>query len=250
MKTKTIIVALVSVLLFTPALIAQESGSQLYTVIKHSVIPGKIDEYKELMKKFASACEQYGYPSSYYACQSTYPDFYYFYPLFNYHNVEKLRTESWKVISNMESDYAQRLFNTIESWDQFFIRRIDSLSYTPDNYSEIRDDLVYSEWWVNYYKVGTGEKYREAFKQAIIMNEKEHFDYPISRFQSDIGMNGPAIVTVFWGKNPSDLYNHVEKDWEILGEEVRAMIDDFRSTIRKFEKIPFWYQEELSFIIQ
>ena len=100
------------------------------------------------------------------------------------------------------------------------------------------------------YKIGTGEKYREAFKQAIIMDDRANFEYPISRFHSDIGMNGPAIVTVFWGKNAADLYSHVEKDWEILGDEVRKMIDDFRHNTRKFERIPFWYLKDLSFTIE
>lgn len=250
MKTKTTILICVSVLFFAHSVLAQEAGSQLYTAIKHSVKPEKIDEYKELMKKFASACEQYNYSFSYYACQSALPDFYYFYPLLNYNNVEKISNESWKIISDMESDYAQRLFDTIESWDQFFIRRIDSLSYEPENFMEIREDLIYSEWWVSNYEIGTGGKYREAFKQAIIMEDKANFEYPISRFQSDIGMKGPAIVTVFWGKNAADLHNYVEKDWEIIGDEVRAMINDFRHSTRKLEKIPFWYEEDLSYIIE
>ena len=60
-------------------------------------------------------------------------------------------------------------------------------------------------------------------------------------------MNGPAIITVFWGKNPADLYAHARKDWEMLGEEVREMINYLSSTTRKFEKIPFWRQKDLSY---
>ena len=79
------------------------------------------------------------------------------------------------------------------------------------------------------------------------MDRKGDFEYPIIRMQSDIGMNGPAIITVFWGKNPADLYAHARKDWEMLGEEVREMINYLSSTTRKFEKIPFWRQKDLSY---
>jgi hypothetical protein len=250
MKTTKLIFTFVLVLLFAPSVIAQETENQLFAALKHSVKPEKIDEYKELMKKFASACKEYNYPFSYSVWQSSLPDFYYFYPVKDYNTVEELNSEAWKIIPKMEPDYAKKLFETIESWDQFFLRGIDSLSYNPENGPIIGEDLVYAEWWVNNYKTWTGWKYRNAFKRAIEMNKKAKSEYPIYRLQSDIGMNGPAIITVFWGKNEADLNTHQDKNWENFGEEVQEMINDFRSTTRKFEKIPFWFQKDLSYSLE
>jgi len=246
MKTTTSIITFVIILVFSSAAVAQQTENQLFAAIKHTVKPEKIDEYKDLMKKFASACKEYDYPFIYSAWQSSFPDFYYFYPIKDYNTAVELNSEAWKIIPNMESDFAKNLFESIESWEQFFIRRIDSLTYNPENGPVVGVDLVYAEWWIHYNKTWTGWNYRNTFKKAIEMDKEANFDYPITRFQSDIGMKGPAIITVFWGKNMADLYNHAQKDWEILGDDVREMINNFDSTTRKFEKIPFWFQKDLS----
>jgi len=247
MKTTKIIFVFLAVLLFAPSVIAQQMENQLYYVTKYTVKPEKIDEYKELMKKFASACKEYNYPFSFSTWQSSYPDFYYFYPVKDYNTIEEMGSAAWKIVPKLESDYAKKLFETIESWNQFFLRGIDSLSYNPENGPVIGEDLVYAEWWVNYHKTWTGSKYRNAFKQGVEILKKAKSEYPIYRFQSDIGMNGPAIITVFWGKNEADLNTHQDKGWENFGEEVQEMFNDFSSTTRKFEKIPFWYQKDLSY---
>ena len=150
----------------------------------------------------------------------------------------------WKIIPKLGSDYAKKLFETFESWDQLIIRSIDSLSYKPETSVE---GLVYAEWWINYYKPWNGMKYRKTFGRAVEMQKEANFKYPVNRFQGGIGMNGPVIITIFWGKNPADLYTHLAENWENLGEEVQKMINDFSSTTRKFEKIPFWRQKDLSY---
>jgi len=250
MKITKIIFAFLLVLLFAPSVIAQQTENQLFYTLKHTVKPEKIDEYKKLMKNFTSACKEHNYPFTIYGFQSLLPDFYYFYPVKDYNAVEEAGSEAWEIVPKLESDYAKKLFETIESWDNFFLRGIDSLSYNPENGPVIGEDLVYAEWWVSYHKTWTGMKYRNTFKRAIEMEKKANYEYPIYRFQNDIGMNGPAIITVFWGKNTADLYTHLAKDWEILGEEVQEMINDFSSTTRKFEKIQFWYQKDLSYSLE
>ena len=244
MKTTKLILAFLLVLLFAPSAFAQEEENQLVYAFKHTVKPEKIDEYKELMKKFIIACKKYNYPFRISAWQSSLPDFYYFYPVKDYNAAKEVSSEAWEIVPKLESDYAKKLFETIESWEGFFLRGIDSLSYKPETSVE---GLVYAEWWINHYKTWTGSKYRNTFKRTVEMQKKANFEYPIRRFQSDIGMNGPAIITIFWGKNRADLNNQVEKIWENLGEEVQEMINDFSSTTRKFEKIQFRHLKELSY---
>lgn len=66
-------------------------------------------------------------------------------------------------------------------------------------------------------------------------------------FTGDHGMNNrPAYITIFWGKNPVDLFVHSGESWEILGEEVQNIFNDLSSTTRKLEKNSFWYMKELS----
>ena len=244
MKIKKIILSFLLLVFFAPSVFAQQEGNYLVYAVKHKVKPEKIDEYKELMKKFASACKEYNYPVRISAWQSALPDFYYFYPIDGYNTIEQLRSEAWKIVPQLGSDYAKKLFETIESFDDFFIRGIDSLSYNP---ATSVDGLDYAEWWIHYYKTWTGGKYRNAFKQAVDIHKKSNYEYRIATFKDDIGMSGPAIITVFWAKDPADLYTHTGKAWESLGEDVQTMINDFRSTTRKFEKIPFWRQKELSY---
>jgi len=65
MKIKKFIIAFLLVLFFAFSVYAQQEENQLVYCQKHTVKPEKIDEYKELMKKFASACKEYNYPFAY-----------------------------------------------------------------------------------------------------------------------------------------------------------------------------------------
>ena len=247
MKTTSKIIPFFFVLLFTTSVFAQRTENQLFYAYKHTVKPEKIEEYKELMSKFASACREHNYPVSFSGWQSLSPNFYYFYRVKDYNTADQLGEEAWKIIPKMESGYAKKLFETVESWESFFVRSIDSLSYNPENSLAAGVELPYAEWWIDYHQTWTGGKYRKTFRKAVKMQKESNFDYPVSRLLPETGMNGPAIISVFWGKNPADLYAHMQKNWDNLSEEVQSMINDFPSTTRKFEKIPFWYQPDMSY---
>lgn len=246
MKTTKLITAFLSVVFLALSVYAQQENNQLYYCIKNIVKPEKIDEFKELQKKFASACKEYNYPFAYSACQSSYPDFYFFWRVKDYNEAKEVMNKAWgEVIPNMEQDWGAKYLETIDGWDDFFIQTIDNLSYKPETSV---DGLVYAEWWIHYIKPGTDGKYRNAIKQAVEIHKKTNFEYPIPVFTGELGMNSrPAYITIFWGKNQADLYTHSGEAWENLGEEVQEMINDLSSTTRKFEKIPFWLQKELSY---
>ena len=245
MKTIKLIFTFLLALFFFQSVIAQQEEDQLYYCQKHTVKPEKIDEYKELMKKFASACKEQNYPFTYSAWQSTHPDFYYFWPVKDYNVGKEVMNKAWgSIIPNMEQNWGGKFMETFDSWDDFFIKSIDNLSYNPETSV---DGLIYAEWWITYPKAGTGSEFNNFFKRAIEMDQKANFEYPIFRFQSDIGMSGPAIITLMWGKNPADLYAHTSEDGEILGEEMLEMWNDLKSQKRKSEKIPFWHLKELSY---
>ena len=100
-------------------------------------------------------------------------------------------------------------------------------------------------------KPWTGSEFRKAFKQVADIRKKANFEYPTGILQSDIGMNGgSSYISVFWGKDVADLYTRQNKAWELLGEEVQQMILDLVPLRRKFEKISFWFQEDLSYSLE
>ena len=103
-KPALIIVTFLLLSLYSPSVFAQQEGNRLVYAIKHKVKPEKIDEYKELMKKFASACKEYNYPVGISAWQSTFPDFYYFYAIDDYNTIEQLRSEAWEIVPKLGSD--------------------------------------------------------------------------------------------------------------------------------------------------
>lgn len=244
MKTTKTILSFLFVLIYSTSILAQQQENQLILTIKHKVKPEKIDEYLKVWEELASACKEHNYPYTYYVWQSTLPDFYFFFPVKDYNSATEISNEMWKIVPKMGSGYGEKLMTTLDSWDQFFLRRNDSISYNPENSAE---GLVYAEWWIRYHQTWNGWNYRNTFKQTIEKTNESNAEYPIARFQADIGMNGPAIITVFWGKNPADLYAHRSKNWEDLGDEGQKMINDLKSTTRKIDKIPFWYLKELSY---
>jgi hypothetical protein len=247
MKTTKINSAIVLVFLFAVSVIAQQTENQLWYSLKHTVKPEKLDEYRELMKNFTSACKEHNYPFTFYGFKSLGPEFYYFYPVKDYNTIEELSSAAWEIVPKLEPDWASKFFGSLENWEGFFIRSIDSLSYNPENGPAIGEELVYAEWWVSYHKTLTARQYRNAFREGVERQKKANLEYPIGRFRGDIGMNNPVFITVFWGKNVADLYAHLNKIWENLGEEVQGMINDLESTTSKSKKIPFWYQKEFSY---
>lgn len=80
------------------------------------------------------------------------------------------------------------------------------------------------------------------------MRKKLNSPYPTGVLHSDIGMKGgESYINVFWGKDVADLHTHQTKTWESYGEEAQQMVSDLVPLRRKFEKIRFWYQKELSY---
>jgi len=245
MKPTKFIIAFLLVVFFAFSVYAQQEENQLYYCIKNIVKPEKIDEFKELQKEFVSACKEYNYPFAYSAWQSAHPDFYFFWPVNDYNEAKEVMNRAWgDVIPNIEQDWGARYQETVEGWDDFFIRAIDNLSYDPEPKV---DGLVYAEWWIGYPQPGTWDQHTKVFKSATEIAKKEKFEYPFGRFSNDIGMKGPAFISVFWGKNPPDLNTQLFKDWDRLGVEVQEMINGLNSLSRRFEKIPFWYMEDSSY---
>ena len=96
--------------------------------------PEQIDEFLSVWKELATACKEYNYQYSYSAWQSEFPDFYFFFPIKDYNTVSEINSEIWKVIAKMGSGYGKKLMTTLESYDQFFIRSIDTLAYNPESF--------------------------------------------------------------------------------------------------------------------
>jgi len=248
MKITKLIFAYIIGLFITTSVIAQSNENQLFFSIKRTVKSEKIESYKELSKKWVSACKENNYPYSFSVWRSNSYDFYWFYPVDDYNQVIELNSEAWKIVPNMEEGFPAKFYENIEYEESFFIRWVDSLTYNPETSV---DGLIYAEWWIHYMKSRTGSEYRKAFKQAADIRKKANFEYPTGTLQSDIGMNGgSSYISVFWGKDVADLYNHQDKGWELLGEEVQQMILDLVPLRRKFEKISFWFQEGLSYSLE
>jgi hypothetical protein len=125
MKIKIIILSFPFVAFLAPSVFAQQEENQLYYAIKHSVKPEKIDDYKELMRKFASACKEQNYLFPFSAWQSSYPDFYYFWPIKDYSSAKEVMNKAWgDVIPNMEQDWGSKFSKTLDGWDDFFLKAI------------------------------------------------------------------------------------------------------------------------------
>ena len=245
MKTTNLIFAFILGLIVTTSVTAQSNENQLYYTIKRTVKPDKIDNYIELSKTWANACKEHNYPYSFSVWQSNIYDFYWFYPVSDYNDVTEANNEAWKIVPKIEEGFPAKFYENIEYEEDFFIRYVDSLTYNPE--TEI-ESLVYAEWWIHYTKPLTGMQYRKAIKYCVEKQKKANLEYPIWTFKSDIGMNGgSSYIRVFLGKDIVDLNSCLGKMWENLGEEGQKMSKDLTPVRRKFEKIPFWYQKELSY---
>ena len=246
MKTSRVIFGILIGLLISISALAQSSDTQLWYAMKFKIKPERLNEFVEYNKTYTSTCQENNYSFPIYVWRSQMYNYYWFTPIKDYNTVNEIMAEAWEFIPNMEKGFVRDFYENIEYQEEFFIRSIDSLSYKPKQNVE---GLDYIEWWVNYMKPWTGGKYRRAFKACCNMQELNDFDYPMLALHSDIGMpGGSSYIMVFRGKNPADLYNHFEKAVANLDLEAKTLFKELDAVMRKFEKIPFWYQKELSYI--
>lgn len=244
MKKSLIISPFLIGVFFAFSVYAQQEDNQLWVAYKHNVKPDKMDEYMNVWKRVSTECKKHNFPYKYYAWQSTFPEIYYFFPVEDYNTPQEINNEFWKLMEKVEPGFGTKVMAGVESWDSFFLRRNDNLSYDPE---ESVEGLIHGEWLMRYYKTGTGSKIRNTFKQINEKLKESNAEYPVGRFYGDIGLNGPVIITIFWGKNATDLNKHRAKTWEDFGEEGQKLIQNLNPITRKVERVSFNYMEELSY---
>lgn len=244
MKKSLIILSFLLVVFFTPSVFAQEDENQLYVAYKHTVKPEKMDVYLEIWKQVSTVCKQNNFPFAYYVWQSRFPEIYFFFPIEDYNVPQEINNKFWELMAKVEPGFGSKVMADVESWDSFFLRRNDDLSYNPEKSVE---GLDHAEWQMRYLKTRTGSEIRNTFKQINEKLKEINAEYPVHRFYGDIGLNGPVFITVFWGKNATDLNAYRAKIWEDYGEEGQKLIQDLNPITRRFESVPFWYMKDLSY---
>jgi hypothetical protein len=245
MKTTKTLVGVVLAMFLYSTVFAQEN--QLWYVHKFQVHPDKIGDFTASYKEYVKASKANKKEHAFHISRSLGPVFYQFQRVKNPNGAGMLSKEAFQILDKMDESHVSKLFESIESWHGFFIQSIDSLSYYPEDAPVMGEDLLYAEWWIQHIKNGTMSTYANTFDMAVEKNKAAGIEYPIGRFEVTLGMEKPAIFTVFWGKNQADLYAHLTKVWETLGPEVQDMINNFEETNRKSSRIQFWVQPELSY---
>ena len=246
MKTsKNLLLGVAITLFFSSTVLAQKN--QMWYVHKFQVHPDKIDDFKAMYKEYVKASKAHKKEHAFHISRSLGPVFYQFQRVKDNNGAGMLSKEAWRILDKMDESHVSMLWESIESWHGFFVKSIDSLSYYPENAPVMGEDLLYAEWWIQHIKNGSMSIYAKTFDLALEKNKAAGLTYPIGRFEVVLGMEKPAIFTVFWGKDPADLHAHLKKVWDALGPEVQEMINDFDEISRKSTRIQFWVQPELSY---
>ncbi len=245
MKTTKFLLGVVLAIGLNSSVFAQEN--QMWYVHKFQVHPDKIADFRAFFREYVKASEANNKEHAFHISRSLSPVYYQFQRVTDYNGADELGNEAWQIFDKMGESQVSKLIESIESWHGFFIQSIDSLSYYPEGGPVIGEDLLYAEWWIQHIENGTMSTYAKTFDMAVERNKAAGLEYPIGRFEVILGMEKPAIFTIFWGKDQADLYTHLTKVWETLGPEVQGMINDFDETRRRSSRIQFWVEPELSY---
>ena len=248
MNTSKTTFAIICAMLIALTSFAQQNANQMWYVYKIQVKPDKIEDFRTFYSQFAQTSRTQNKQHSLHLFRSLSPVFYQFQRVDDFNDVENLSKENWGIVDKMEKGSMEIWFESVESWHGFFIKSIDSLSYYPENMPVIGQDLLYAEWWINHIETGKMGVYAKTFDLANQKSTEAGFDYPVGRFEITLGMEKPAIITVFWGKDVADLYKNATRSWEVIGDEAREMINNFDDSRRRMEKISMWYLPELSYV--
>lgn len=221
---------------------------QLWYCWEATVHPTKIDQFKAFSIEELALFKEMNYPLPFYAWTDHEFHFYYYIPMNSYEDVFKLQEALNLVYKKMGDEKTNKFWEAIEYHEDYFIRYLPDISFTPKEPRLHEDDLMFSYLDTKYVVPGREKEIIALFKELMEHAENVGCYDAIHSYMGDLGNNGSTITTILQAKSAADFYHHNEKAWELLDEKGIKIFQQILKLTLKREHIQIWYLEDLSYI--
>jgi hypothetical protein len=227
---------------------AQEEGTgQLWFCWEATVKPAMEDQFIDLQDEIRTHFKEanFSYPISAWTDGAFH--YYIFYPVKDYNEKNDVYAALWKAADLWGMDQANKMWETVETHNTFYIRYLPELSYMPGNPRLKDGETNYAIWDIWYVDPAKDAEFRQGAKKFAEMVKGVGFGDAINLHIGDIGYEGTAYLWTLYGKSPADFWTENEKLWDKLGEEGQKHSNEALKLLKKREFKQFWYVKELSY---
>lgn len=233
---------------------AQDEGQQVqaYFIAKFLVKPSKIAKYESAVKEIVSLYAQHNAPYPWFVFQADDMEYHYFTPVKNLADVDnmyKLENEMAKKMEEEKLNQIEELFaGTYEYANTFMLYQIPDLSYVPENPRISFEEAFYRH--LIYYKIQPDKEkeFYDVLKEFLTLYKNKNVTEGYEIFTGGIGMDAPTCIVSLKGKSAADFEVHLEKMWEVLGEEGLALTQKLIGMARELDIKTAWFRSDLSYM--
>lgn len=224
-----------------------ESKGQLWFCWEATVNPARLNEFIELQVEFRTYFKEaeFSYPIS--AWTDGMFHYYIFYPVKDYNEKDDIYAALWKAVDLWGMDQMNKMWETVETHNTFYIRHIPELSYVPENPRLKDGETNFAVWDIHFVEPSKDAEFRLAAKDFTEMLKEAGFRDYMNLSIGDLGYEATAYMWTLYGNSIADMWTENGKLWETLGEEGQKHNQKILSLLKKREFKQFWYVKELSY---
>ncbi len=224
-----------------------ENNGQLWFCWEATLIPARLNEFIELQVEFRTHFKEanFSYPIS--AWTDGMFHYYIFYPVKDYNEKDDIYAALWEAADLWGMDRMNKMWETVETHNTFYIRNIPELSYVPENPRLKDGEGIFAIWDMHFVEPAKDAEYRRAAKKYSEMLKGAGFGDYVNLHIGDLGYEATAYLWTLYGNSIADLWTENEKLWETLGEEGQEHNQKTLSLLKKREFKQFWYVKKLSY---
>ncbi|MEN8204074.1 MAG: hypothetical protein ABFS28_15860 [Bacteroidota bacterium] len=225
----------------------EETKGQLWFCWEATVDPAQEDQFMELQIEFRTHFKEAGFPYPISAWTDGMFHYYIFYPVKSYDEKDEIYAALWKAADLCGMDRMNKMWETVETHNTFYIRHLPEISYTPENPRLKEGEATFAVWDMMFVDPAKEMEFRQLVKKFTGMMKSAGFGDYLNFLIGDVGYEATAYLATLYGTSPADMWTENEKLWEMLGEEGQKLSREVLSLLKKREFKQFWYVKSLSY---
>lgn len=218
---------------------AQEEKDPLYGIYTHEVYPDKWDTEVAFVKEIKAALDEYDVDGlKWFTAATNANEFMYIVPMKNMAEldenpwaelVDKMGKDKWKAMLDKYKDNKAKVTSSVISLNR-------DITYMPEGLDSGDPDENFRSWNIFYIKPGHMRDAKEAAKKIKEYYASKNSMYHYRIYETYFGGDDNILYVSSSGKNMADYATDAENNYELLGEGIVPLYDDFLTHVRKQER--------------
>ena len=215
-------------------------AQQAFQVHQDNVKPSMLMEYEKIAKEFNDAAVEHNLQTTWYTAMSNDFKYYYLTPIENFSELdENPMADMAKAMGDDFGKLFERFDKCYDSHGTYIIMSDDELSYTPEDASEITEDMNYRKWFTLYYTPAKAKEVREAMKTVKALYKSKNSKGAYRVYRNGFGQMDNYYMISISAKDALDYEKTGKEIEEALGsqEERWEAFSGIMANITRMEEV-------------